>query len=215
MNYEKLMKERGINLIDLPKATQNKIESLNVLVDDLNRLKSIDEVDIEEEDLEEIENIEKEINELESIILKKIEQFDPVKYAKSLEKVKLMADLKKQNKKNKDEEDSIKESSSDEVLIKESSENKDDSKLEALAYISKMIPVQENVQESVQKIDNQDFVENKNNLQSVEEEEYEDEFEKIGEAKPKKVINKGWILMGVGFFFLTWGAVNVFKNKRG
>ena len=215
MNYEKLMKERGINLIDLPKATQNKIESLNVLVDDLNRLKSIDEVDIEEEDLEEIENIEKEINELESIILKKIEQFDPVKYAKSLEKVKLMADLKKQNKKNKDEEDSIKESASDEVLIKESSENKDDSKLEALAYISKMIPVQENVQESVQKIDNQDFVENKNNLQSVEEEEYEDEFEKIGEAKPKKVINKGWILMGVGFFFLTWGAVNVFKNKRG
>jgi len=195
------MNERGINLIDLPKATQNKIESLNVLVDDLNRLKSIDEVDIEEEDLEEIENIEKEINELESIILKKIEQFDPVKYAKSLEKVKLMADLKKQNKKNKDK--------------KESSENKDDSKLEALAYISKMIPVQENVQESVQKIDNQDFVENKNNLQSVEEEEYEDEFEKIGEAKPKKVMNKGWILMGVGFLFLTWGAVNVFKNKRG
>jgi len=209
------MNERGINLIDLPKATQNKIESLNVLVDDLNRLKSIDEVDIEEEELEEIENIEKEINELESIILKKIEQFDPVKYAKSLEKVKLMADLKKQNKKNKDEEDSIKESASDEVLIKESSENKDDSKLEALAYISKMIPVQENVQESVQKIDNQDFVENKNNIQSVEEEEYEDEFEKIGEAKPKKLMNKGWILMGVGFLFLTWGAVNVFKNKRG
>ena len=34
-------------------------------------------------------------------------------------------------------------------------------------------------------------------------------------AKPKKVVSKGMILMGVGFLLLTWGAVNVFKDRRG
>ena len=41
------------------------------------------------------------------------------------------------------------------------------------------------------------------------------EFEKVGDAKPKKVVSKGMILMGVGFLLLTWGAVNVFKDRRG
>jgi len=51
--------------------------------------------------------------------------------------------------------------------------------------------------------------------QQFEEEYQVEEFDKVGDAKPKKVVSKGMILMGVGFLLLTWGAVNVFKDRRG
>jgi hypothetical protein len=42
--------------------------------------------------------------------------------------------------------------------------------------------------------------------------EYEtEEFARTGVDKPKKM-NVGLILMGVGALFLTWGAVNFFKD---
>ena len=51
---------------------------------------------------------------------------------------------------------------------------------------------------------------------AYQEEQYEEEeFDKVGDTKPKKVVSKGMILMGVGFLSLTWGAVNVFKDRRG
>jgi hypothetical protein len=41
----------------------------------------------------------------------------------------------------------------------------------------------------------------------------EEEFEKHSDTTPKKM-STGLILMGVGAFFLTWGAVNFFKSRR-
>jgi hypothetical protein len=41
----------------------------------------------------------------------------------------------------------------------------------------------------------------------------EDEFERKGAGNPQKMTT-GLILMGVGAFFLTWGAVNFFKSRR-
>ena len=56
--------------------------------------------------------------------------------------------------------------------------------------------------------------------QIVEEEEQEEdievqeeEFDKHSDTTPKKM-STGLILMGVGAFFLTWGAVNFFKSRR-
>lgn len=43
--------------------------------------------------------------------------------------------------------------------------------------------------------------------------EAEEEFEKQGERKPRKV-NVPLIVMGVGALLLTWGAVNFFKERR-
>jgi ABC-type Na+ efflux pump permease subunit len=47
----------------------------------------------------------------------------------------------------------------------------------------------------------------------VEEVESEEEFDKHSDTTPKKM-STGLILMGVGAFFLTWGAVNFFKSRR-
>ena len=46
-----------------------------------------------------------------------------------------------------------------------------------------------------------------------EEQQEEEEFERQGDGNPKKMTT-GLILMGVGAFFLTWGAVNFFKSRR-
>jgi radical SAM superfamily enzyme YgiQ (UPF0313 family) len=43
--------------------------------------------------------------------------------------------------------------------------------------------------------------------------ETEEEFEKVGNSKPRK-LNVPLVIMGVGALLLTWGAVNFFKNKE-
>ena len=47
----------------------------------------------------------------------------------------------------------------------------------------------------------------------IQEVEAEEEFEKKGENKPRKV-NVPLVIMGVGALLLTWGAVNFFKERR-
>jgi len=49
--------------------------------------------------------------------------------------------------------------------------------------------------------------------QEALEVEAEEEFEKQGERKPRKV-NIPLVVMGVGALLLTWGAVNFFKERR-
>jgi hypothetical protein len=48
----------------------------------------------------------------------------------------------------------------------------------------------------------------------IEVEPEVEEFDKSDDTKPKK-LSKGLILMGVGAFLLTWGAVNFFRERRG
>ena len=152
-------------------------------------------------ELENFNLIEEKIAELDAYLVKKVKIFDPAKYKARLDSFNSMMDKRKAAKKVEEPKE----------------EKKEEATTESLAYLSKMVPVQENVQEVVQEIVQepvQQFVQ-----EPIQEEEYEededDEFAKVGEAKPKKVINKGWWIMGVGFILLTWGAVNVFKEKRG
>ena len=44
--------------------------------------------------------------------------------------------------------------------------------------------------------------------------EEDEEFEKVSNAKPRK-LSKSVIIMGIGAFILTWGAVNFFRERRG
>ena len=48
----------------------------------------------------------------------------------------------------------------------------------------------------------------------IEVEPEVEEFDKADDTKPRKM-SKGLILMGVGAFLLTWGAVNFFRERRG
>jgi len=205
MNYLEVAKERNLDLADLPKTLQKKIQEIEALNAEFLKIK-IKKEKLKPAELENYNLIEEKIAELDAYLVKKVKIFDPAKYKARLDSFNSMMDKRKAAKK-----------------VEESKENPKDveATTESLDYLSKMVPVQqqavqENVQELVQE-PVQQFVQESKPEQDHEEEydEEDDEFAKVGEAKPKKVINKGWWIMGVGFILLTWGAVNVFKEKRG
>ena len=199
MNYLEVVKERNLDLADLPKTLQKKIQEIEALNAEFLKI-NIKKEKLKPAELENFNLIEEKIAELDAYLVKKVKIFDPAKYKARLDSFNMM-DKRKAAKKVEEPKE----------------EKKEEATTESLAYLSKMVPVQEVVQEVVQEIVQepvQQFVQ-----EPIQEEEYDededDEFAKVGEAKPKKVINKGWWIMGVGFILLTWGAVNVFKEKRG
>ena len=200
MNYLEVVKERNLDLADLPKTLQKKIQEIEALNAEFLKI-NIKKEKLKPAELENFNLIEEKIAELDAYLVKKVKIFDPAKYKARLDSFNSMMDKRKAAKKVEEPKE----------------EKKEEATTESLAYLSKMVPVQEVVQEVVQEIVQepvQQFVQ-----EPIQEEEYDededDEFAKVGEAKPKKVINKGWWIMGVGFILLTWGAVNVFKEKRG
>ena len=252
MKYVKLLEEKGIQLSDLPMTTQKKIDEINMLVDELNEIKSIPEYELEDEDKEEIAVIEKEIEELHKNIERKIQLFDPVKHAKKIEQIQGLADLKKQKAKGRPKKPAqvkkvpkvvpkvvskvpkvvpdvpkvvpqVPEVPKEVPKVPQVPEVPQEATTDALDYLSKMIPVQQEVPEVPEQVSEvpqvpqevPEVTEVPKQPYYEEEEDEDEEFSKYGDAKPKKVINKGWLLMGAGFFLLTWGAVNVFKERRG
>ena len=69
------------------------------------------------------------------------------------------------------------------------------------------------LQETVE-IKPKSFEKNLQEEEVIEVEPEVEEFDKSDDTKPKK-LSKGLILMGVGAFLLTWGAVNFFRERRG
>lgn len=206
MRYLKMLEQKGFDLSELPLATQKKVDELNLLKADLESLKEIPDDEMEEEDEDEIGDIEAQIDELDRIIENKVKQFDPVAHAKKLGQIKVLADLKKQKAKGEEPMKEPREerpSAPTEVEVEEKlSELKQEVQIEA-----KPEPQQVKAVEQTRPAPQ---------VNAYEEEQYEtEEFDKVGDAKPKKVVSKGMILMGVGFLLLTWGAVNVFKDRRG
>ena len=216
MRYLKMLEQKGFDLSELPLATQKKVEELNLLKSDLQSIKDIPDDELEEEDEQEIADIEAHMDELDRIIEKKVKQFDPVAHAKKIEQIKVLADLKKQKAKG---EEPIKEpreerpSAPTEVEVEEKlSELKQEVQIEAKPEPQQVKAVEE-PRPAPQRTPTPPPPPQAN---IYEEERYEEEeFDKVGDAKPKKVVSKGMILMGVGFLLLTWGAVNVFKDRRG
>jgi hypothetical protein len=216
MRYLKMLEQKGFDLSELPLATQKKVEELNLLKSDLQSIKDIPDDELEEEDEQEIADIESHIDELDRIIEKKVKQFDPAAHAKKIEQIKVLADLKKQKAKG---EEPIKEpreerpSAPTEVEVEEKlSELKQEVQIEAKPEPQQVKAVEE-PRPAAQRTPPPPPAPQAN---IYEQEQYEEEeFDKVGDAKPKKVVSKGMILMGVGFLLLTWGAVNVFKDRRG
>jgi len=211
-----MLEQKGFDLSQLPLATQKKVDELNQLVYELDNIKQIPDDELEEEDEREIEEIEAQIDELDRIIEKKVKQFDPVAHAKKIEQIKVLADLKKQKAKGEEPTKEVKEerpSAPTEVEVEEKlSELKQEVQIEAKPEPQQVKAVEQ--PRPAPQPQPQYAPQPQANV--YEEEEYEEEeFDKVGNAKPKKVVSKGMILMGVGFLLLTWGAVNVFKDRRG
>jgi hypothetical protein len=212
MKYLEILKQRDLSIQNLPKVLQKKIQELDYQYNELKNLESFGELD--EDELEDIEIVKEKIDELDSHISHKVKIFDQTKYNEKLAKISKMTELKKAAK-NEVEEVKVEQETVTKVVaapvvqpvVAEQGNQIGNTAQIQEAYVPTPVPeavpreyVQpsELVQESVQPLN---------------EQYEEDEFERKGTGNPKKMTT-GLILMGVGAFFLTWGAVNFFKSRR-
>jgi hypothetical protein len=253
MNYLAAAKERNLDLSELPKTLQKKIQEIEYLNSEFKKI-GISKNKLKPSELENYQLIERKIAELDAYLEKKVKNFDSEKYQARIELNKVMTKRRQEKAKGgkvnqqvvveQEEQEEEEEQQEFEQEYQEEQEEQEQeevrefvqeneldhneldekpvqAKTEALDYISKMVPVEEAKPRPEPRPEprfEQPVYENPYVEEDEEyEEEYEEdeEFQKYGEAKPKKVINKGWWLMGAGFFLLTWGAVNVFKERRG
>jgi hypothetical protein len=205
MKYLEALKNRNLSVENLPKTLQKKIQELNFQNRALKDIEDNPNEDLEESDLADIEVVKASIAELDKHIEHKVNIFDQAKYDEKLAKISKMTELKKGKKEVevKEPELEVSEPIVTKVVAVEptpiqSNQIGNTASIEE-TYIPTPEVVQEVVQETVQ--------------QPLYEQHEEEEFERKGAGNPKKMTT-GLILMGVGAFFLTWGAVNFFKSRR-
>jgi hypothetical protein len=206
MKYLEALKKRNLSVENLPKTLQKKIKELEFQNEALKNVEDNSNEDLKESDLADIEVVKASIAELDKHIEHKVNIFDQAKYEDKLAKISLMSELKKGKKEIevKEPEIEVQEPIVTKVVAVEPTpiQSNQIGNTEPIEEVYE--PTREVVQEIVQ--------------DSVQEEplygQYEeDEFERKGAGNPKKMTT-GLILMGVGAFFLTWGAVNFFKSRR-
>jgi len=209
MKYLEALKKKNLSVENLSKTLQKKIQELNYQIIALEDIENTPEEDLQKSDLEDIKQIKKNLQELDSYIEHKVNIFDQVKYQEKLEKVNKMTEAKKQMKEGGEvkevKEPYIEEPEIEELVV---------SKIAVKEQEPKQAPVQATVPKPAP-------VEQKVHVTPTppaphpmyEEQQEEEEFERKGDGNPKKMTT-GLILMGVGAFFLTWGAVNFFKSRK-
>jgi hypothetical protein len=192
MNYQIALKEKGLSVDTLSrkmKASIKKLEKLAKLIE------GVDEDNLSHEELDSLKEVKRNVAELDSEITKDVNRFDLELYNQRVERVKKLPN----NNKNVSE---VEETKKEEVKAKV-----EDVKAEPNPIIEEKL-------EQLKK-----YVEIDTSKLHIEEEPIEveadevEEFEKKAEVKPKKM-STALILMGVGAFFLTWGAVNFFKERN-
>jgi hypothetical protein len=215
MNYQNVMNEKNLKTEDLPKGLQQKIKELELLNSSLEHFKDLE---ISEKEQEKI-NIGKEsATEIDNYLVKKLKAFDVEKYQKKKESFDRMMQEKKQKKQSEEQEQKpeviVDEKVLNEISLQETNNEikniqtqKKSSTYNPESSLNKKL---DDLKKSVQ-VDAKNFVEEPKETETEEAEP--DEFEKVANSKPRKT-NKGLILMGIGAFILTWGAVNFFKDRK-
>lgn len=198
MKYLEALKVRGLSVENLPKALQKKIKDLDLQASTLKEVEENINQDLSATDLEDLKVIKSGVNELDNYIAHKVNIFDQTKYDAKLanvSKAKTARETLRKGREVEKQEVSVKEPEVVEpIVVKAQQEPK---KVEVQAPKEVQEPqVSDNTQIGYEG----DY-------------EHEEEFEKVDGTKPKSMTT-GLILMGVGAFFLTWGAVNFFKSRR-
>jgi len=198
MNYLLALKEKNVKKEDLSKKLQSKIDNLKSLIE------SRDNVDENE-----LEAYDKSILELDAEIIKGIKKFNPEVQRKRLESIKNLNE--RRGIKPKVEEKPPVEISVEEP-IEEKNEEVEEDKIDD--NLSNLRQISLEAKEFRNKLKAQY---EKHKPEEYEPEEYEPEeiqdFQKDTEKKPKKSKSLSFGLIGIGLFFLTWGAVNLYKQK--
>jgi hypothetical protein len=197
--------ERKVNLFD-PKKYEKKLEQLSVLAEQKKK-KSKEKAQIKQEE-------PKEIKVIQSINLDELRQESEIEESKTLENP--VVEARYHDKIPPLEVSSNPTYSSKMVTLSESYGG----------FSTKVEENEDNYDEELEEDEdyhsatyNQDVLddlmeENYKEVPSQSKELEEDEFSKVSNTKPKKM-SWGFIALGVGFALMTFGAVNIMKNRRG
>lgn len=209
MKYLKALAAKKLKVTSLPKGVQKKIEQLSKVVKDIEEFKKdgLDELEIRE-----LEFANQRVKKLDEQIEKAVKRFDPADYKKKLERINEIRALR--NKKDSPSVPPVETKAVEEVIVQP---------VVQLPVVETQHSAVQNqaVQTEVPKRTTQEISDDLDELKKsvkIKPEQIEsptkevEEFEKAADAKPKK-ISTSVIMMGIGAFILTWGAVNFFKER--
>jgi hypothetical protein len=220
MKYQEALAQRELVIDDLPKSQQKKISELEKLVDKIREI----EADVDDESRDEFEAIKSQADQADEELVAFVEKFD---VEKAREQRARLAEMRNRIKKPADVVvptpapvstpplSGVIEKSSYVTLTSTENGVPPPPVLENEQSISQHIKQLKKEAEIAPEINFEDDFEFKteNHQQEPIEVEAEEEFEKQGERRPRKV-NIPLVVMGVGALLLTWGAVNFFKERR-
>lgn len=210
MKFQLALDEKGLTREDLPKSQQSKIKEIEKLK---TQIEQIESDGVEDSFQDEFDKVKLQFDQADEEVVVFIRNFDVEKSRKQRER---LADMRSRIKKPaaetevKAEEPAPEPQAPAPVVVEEPVQVKEpkveapivpmpqpEEKLEAVQREAQVYP--ERFEEELE--------------EEAEEFEAEEEFEKVGNSKPRK-LNVPLVIMGVGALLLTWGAVNFFKNKE-
>ena len=219
MNYKKLIVDKNLTIEQLPKRLQKKIDEIENVA---QRVEELSKLNLDETEKDLLFEAQVKVSSLDREIEKAIRKFNPDVYKKKLEHIARVNEqkIKEAEALEKAQTEYIKEAEQvveneevlDEQPVQETESEYED---ETEAQPEQDFEIDETDHFEQRLKDLRSKVQIKPESFVVEEQTYEaQEFDRVGVATPKKM-SKGLILMGVGAFLLTWGAVNFFKERRG
>jgi hypothetical protein len=201
MKFQLALDEKSLTREDLPKSQQLKIKEIEKLKTQIEQIES-DGVDDSFQD--EFDKIKLQFDQADEEVVVFIRNFD---VEKSRKQRAHLADMRDRKKKLSDSEESAPAPEAPSVA--------EPVKVEEPKVEAPVAPMPQEKLEAVQREAHVYPERFEEELEEEEPEEYEaeEEFEKVGNSKPRK-LNVPLVIMGVGALLLTWGAVNFFKNKE-
>lgn len=187
MKYTKALEDKGLQVENLSRKIRTNIQKLEKFV---GVIEDVDLDDLDEDSAKDYNNLKDQIENLDDEITRDINRFDIVKYKEKVERVKKLPNKNKKEVAEPKVEESLNPTT------------------QADEEVKKLIEAKLNeLKESVQVDASTMYVEDEpDEVDAVEE------FEKVAEVTPKK---GSWskIAVGVGALILTWGLVNILKEK--
>ena len=216
MSYLQAMIKKKVEKENLPRGVQVKIENLEKTIEKISEYESQDDLDEEEE--AQLEKLREGVKALDSDIERSILKFDPEKYKKKLE---VMMEVRAKRKQEKKETPKPAEKPKP-VQVQEPEPEQEyedeqefvEQNIEIVRQNAQVVPEDLELCEDCE----EEFHSGRLTIDQINESkrarDEEEEFEKVSKAKPRK-LSQSVIIMGIGAFILTWGAVNFFRERRG
>jgi hypothetical protein len=207
------MIKKKVEKEQLPRGVQVKIENLEKAIEKISEYESQDDLDEEEE--AQLEKLREGVEALDSDIERSILKFDPEKYKKKLEVMMEVRAKRKKNEVAKPKPQPEPEIEQEQEPNEELEQNEQvEQKIEKVKQEAQIFPEELELCEDCE----EEYHSGRLSLEQINESkrrrDEEEEFEKVSNAKPRK-LSKSVIIMGIGAFILTWGAVNFFRERRG